>query len=110
MITFKQYLAEHCKRGEYFKPFNLLQIKILRSLYDNFLVPNEPEFSDLNVDTDEQLVNMYFDRRYDALSLLGDVLCKYIPDEKTVNHTKNDVDRWASQLYKLIRTTDNENV
>ena len=108
MITFKQYFTEHCKTKEYFAPFNTLQIKILRSLYDNILRKTIPEYADLEILNDDKLLMFYYQEMIIALRLLGDVLCKQIPNERVMKYSQNDVDRWAEKLYSMMESKNEQ--
>jgi len=57
----------------------------------------------MNITSDSDLIMMYFEKLPDTLKLLGDVLCKYIPDEKTLSYSGNDIDRWTSELFGLLK-------
>jgi len=57
---------------------------------------------EFNVQTDDKLLMMYFEHIPDALRLLGDVLCKEISDYQVLNHSGDDVNKWADKLYKMI--------
>lgn len=103
MITFKEHLKEHCKKGEYFKAFNYLQVKILRALYENHLKDRVEGFGDFIITSNSELLMMFFENLPTALSLLGDVMCPHIPDEKTLKHSTNDVNAWGEDLYNLLK-------
>ena len=106
MQTFKEYLIEHCKTGKYFMPFNKLQLEILRELYNTYLVGKIEGF-DKNSYGNTELFMLYYDKLPMALKILGDILCKYIPNEKTLIHTGYDVKRWAKKLFELLRKNEN---
>lgn len=104
MKTFKEYFEEHCKMGPYFKPFNILQTKILKSLYLRHLAGRVPIFSKRNITTMSELMLTYYEKYPDILKILGNVICKLIPNEKTLDYTTNDVDKWADELYSMVKT------
>jgi len=109
MKTFKQYIEEHCKTGKYFGPFNMLQIKILDRLYYNHLKDKVDGFGDENILSNSDLITMFFNKLPDALTVLGGVLCRRIPDEKTLRYTGTDLNVWALELFELLRNK-NENI
>jgi len=96
---------EHCKTGEYFGPFTQLQTKILKSMYNNILSKQE-KYMYFNVYDDNTVINFYFSELPIVFQLLGDVLCKTIPDFKTMTHSQDDVDAWARTLYKMWRKNE----
>ena len=84
MITFKEHITEHCKKGEYFKAFNYLQVKILKALYENHLKDRVEGFGDFNIASNSELLMMIFENLPSALSLLGDVMCPHYKGRETV--------------------------
>ena len=103
MKTFKQYFEEHCKVGKYFKPFNILQTKILKTLYLKYLNGKVENFNKRNITTMSELMMAYFENIPDVLNLLGSILCRQISDEKTLNYSDKDVDFWAYDLYNMLK-------
>lgn len=101
-----QVIVEHCKTGRYFGPFNMLQVKILKSMYIDYLKDRVEGFTGNSISNDSELVMAYFDNLPTSLRLLGDVLCKYIPDEKVLKHTGTDIKRWAKELFNLLKKND----
>ena len=95
-------VIEHCKVAPYFKPFNLLQLKILKTLYYKYLKDKVTGFDNENITSDSDIFMMFFDKLPEALHLLGDVMCKHIPDEKTIRYKGSDVKNWATELYTLL--------
>jgi hypothetical protein len=103
METFKQYFTEHCKTGEYFGPFNVLQKDILRTLYFDHLKDRVERFDGEHITDDSSLIMTYIDMLPGIFPILGDKLCKHIPDEKTIDHTEGDVKKWADALFRVIK-------
>jgi hypothetical protein len=99
-------ILEHCKTGSYFGPYNMLQVKILMSLYNNFLRGNVEGYDHGVINDPSQVIMMFVEIDSDVFRLVGDVLCKNIPNEKTINYTQNDVDRWAHDLFKMMKVND----
>ena len=85
----------------------MLQVKILKALYYNHLKDKVEGFGDEVISSDQDIVYMYFDNLPDSLKLLGDVLCKHIPNEKTLRYSQNDVNMWAGQLLELLKKNGN---
>jgi len=93
-------VCEHCKEGVYFRPFNMLQIDILADLYRKHLENVVSGFED--IETKSNLIAAYFDNLPKALYILGDILCKRIPNSKVLVHTKSDVDKWSEKLFDML--------
>ena len=93
-----EYVLEHCKRGEFFVPYNILQIKILSVMYNKYLRgKTQPPINNL-----DDIINLFVERMPSIFEVLGDKLCYTIPNYKTKNYTEEDLNRWAKQLISMI--------
>jgi len=99
-------VLEHCKTGDYFRAFNMLQAKILRSVYENYLRSHVKDADFGEIKTDSEIIMIFIDNYPSAIKLLGDVLCKKIPNEKVIRHSMNDVDVWATKLFYMMKEND----
>lgn len=95
MISFKEYIVEHCKTGALFNPFNKLETDVFLALYDK-LYPGEENIR-------PGLKIMRIMRHTTAGQILGDVMCKKISNERVVNYSQQDVDIWAEELAQRIK-------
>ena len=99
MNTLKQYIDdlkiidEHCKVGDMYNPFNILQAHIFLKLYE--LIYGIDDIS-----RTEKLMRII--TKTNAPDILGGEMCRRISDDKVLAHTDDDIKMWAQELFGKI--------